>query len=135
METDLKQCAYTYCDFYRFEKSESEVTVILLFSRETVTESPRAPALPPTLMRSWRKRCDVHDLILHRLPTVDRERHALLLPLRRQRPARERELGFFRGIVRGLTRPSQDSAAFFRILQAKQWAPAFSNWSERGSSI
>ena len=39
---------------YRLEKLLSEVTVILLLSRVTVTESPRAPALPPTLMRSWR---------------------------------------------------------------------------------
>ena len=39
---------------YRLERLLSEVTTILLFSRVTVTESPRAPALPPTLIRSWR---------------------------------------------------------------------------------
>jgi hypothetical protein len=37
---------------YLLEKGSSEVTVTLVFSRETVTESPRLPALPPaTLMR------------------------------------------------------------------------------------
>lgn len=36
------------------EKLLSEVTEILFFSRVTVTDSPRAPALPPTLIRSWR---------------------------------------------------------------------------------
>ncbi|KAL8171799.1 hypothetical protein V2J09_023603 [Rumex salicifolius] len=36
------------------QKLLSEVTVILFFSRETETESPRAPALPATLIRSWR---------------------------------------------------------------------------------
>jgi len=39
---------------YRLEKLLSEVTVILLFSRVTVTVSPRAPAFPPTLILSWR---------------------------------------------------------------------------------
>lgn len=39
---------------YRLEKLLSEVTEILLFSRTTMTDSPRAPALPPTLILSWR---------------------------------------------------------------------------------
>src|SRR5574337_575646 len=39
---------------YLFEKLLSEVTVILLFSRVTETASPKAPALPPTLILSRR---------------------------------------------------------------------------------
>uniref|UniRef100_A0A7C8YS70 Uncharacterized protein n=1 Tax=Opuntia streptacantha TaxID=393608 RepID=A0A7C8YS70_OPUST len=39
---------------YLLEKLESEVTMILFLSRVMVTESPRLPALPPTLILSWR---------------------------------------------------------------------------------
>ncbi|KVH94518.1 hypothetical protein Ccrd_003454 [Cynara cardunculus var. scolymus] len=39
---------------YLFEKLLSEVTEILFFSRVIVTESPRLPALPPTLILSCR---------------------------------------------------------------------------------
>ena len=39
---------------YRLEKLESAVTVIFPLSFVMETESPRAPGLPPTFIRSWR---------------------------------------------------------------------------------
>merc|ERR1719265_1826391 len=39
---------------YRLEKAMSVVTHTLLFSRVTLTASPRLPVLPLTLMRSWK---------------------------------------------------------------------------------